>query len=467
MNNKSIAKNISYSLISQVISLAVSFLLNLIVPRFISEYNYAYWQSYVLYIGYVGILHFGIIDGLVLRYSQFDYDEINHQSVRSQFYLLIIIDIVFCFSIILFLRNIIKGVAGKIMVFVAVGIVTKNIATYSYYLLQITNRIKKYALIIILNRVAYGLIVVCLLVLKVDDYVFICIADLFCDLITICYAFSCSKALYIGKALPFRDTLKETSESIKAGIFVLVANWSSNLIIGSGKMIVQWHWDNLLFGKLSFAFSLSNIFLSFVTAISVVLFPSIKRMDVGLLPGLYKRIRDAISPILFSVLIFYFPGCLILDLWLPKYHNSLGYLGILLPMIIFTTKVNLLTNNYLKAYRKEKNLLSINLGCVVIGVILYLISALLFDSIVCLLVSVVFVLITRSIISEIVIMKIIKINLTKEFLIELLMTGVFIFCAILKEQLLGFLFYFSALIVYFILNKKSISATIGMIRKSR
>ena len=62
-----VKNGIVFSLFAQLISLAVSFLLNLIVPKFIDEYQYSYWQTYMLYIAYVGILHFGLLDGIVLR----------------------------------------------------------------------------------------------------------------------------------------------------------------------------------------------------------------------------------------------------------------------------------------------------------------------------------------------------------------------------------------------------------------
>ena len=137
------------------------------------------------------------------------------------------------------------------------------------------------------------------------------------------------------------------------------------LLIGSAKMIVQWRWDELVFGKVSFAFSVSNLFLAFVTAISVVLFPSLKRMNQEDLPAVYKKIRGAVSPLLFFAMLFYFPGCVILRAWLPRYAESLRYLGILLPIIVFASKVSLLTNNYLKAYRKENLMLKINVFSIV------------------------------------------------------------------------------------------------------
>ena len=45
-----IKKNIGLSIIAQIISLAVSFVMNLILPKFISEYQYALWQTYAFWI---------------------------------------------------------------------------------------------------------------------------------------------------------------------------------------------------------------------------------------------------------------------------------------------------------------------------------------------------------------------------------------------------------------------------------
>jgi O-antigen/teichoic acid export membrane protein len=81
ITGKSVAKNISLSVLVQAISLIVSFVLNLIVPKFIDEYQYSYWQTFLLYAQYVGILHFGLLDGIVLRYSQYDYDELDKKVV--------------------------------------------------------------------------------------------------------------------------------------------------------------------------------------------------------------------------------------------------------------------------------------------------------------------------------------------------------------------------------------------------
>ena len=95
ITQKKIAKNVFISIATQLISLAVTFVLYLIVPKLIDELQYSYWQTYVLYSANVTILHFGLIDGIVLRYSQYDFEELDKPRLRSQFYILTLITTLF------------------------------------------------------------------------------------------------------------------------------------------------------------------------------------------------------------------------------------------------------------------------------------------------------------------------------------------------------------------------------------
>ena len=61
------AKDASFAVMSQLISLLSGLVLSFILPKYISVANYGYWQLFILYTGYVGFLHFGFNDGLYLN----------------------------------------------------------------------------------------------------------------------------------------------------------------------------------------------------------------------------------------------------------------------------------------------------------------------------------------------------------------------------------------------------------------
>lgn len=463
----SIKTNVLLSLFVQVISLMVSFILNLIVPKFIPELSYAHWQTFVLYSGYVGVLHFGLLDGLVLRYSQYDYDQLDKTRVRSQYYALLVGNAFITFTTMLFVSIFVGGVNKLIFILVAVSVLSRNLFTYTSYIFQITNRIKIYAKIVIAQRMFFGLFTVVLLLLHVENFYMYCIADMCGDLVGILLGFIYSRELYIGKSLKLNETLRELKKNVSSGCMLLVANWSSLLLISGAKMIIQWHWGDLAFGKVSFSFSITNLFLAFVTAISVVLFPQLKRMDKDKLPQLYVTIRNAITPVLFISLLTYYPGSIVLARWLPKYKESLEYLGIMLPIIIYASKVSLLTNNYLKAYREEKKMLLVNIVSVALSMSAFIISSYVLDNMNLMLYFIVFFIMFRSIGSEMIVAKIININLWKDFFIEALMTMAFILCASHMSFYMGCLVYAALLVVYLFIYKDSLKQFINLKPKKR
>lgn len=466
IGTKKLTKNLILSISAQIISLVTSFVLGFIVPKFIDEYQYSYWQTFVLYVSYAGVLHFGLLDGLVLRYSQYDYDELDKARIRSQFQFLLFFTTLCCIGTCFVSSLFTEGVNWQIFVLVSIGIITKNIFGYTSYTYQMTNRIKQYAFLVIAQRLAYAVFVAVLLLLGVQDFYWYCIAELFGDMVGITIGFINNKGLYFGRSLPIKETLKEVWVNVSCGIMLMIANFSSSLLVGGAKMVIQWRWDTLIFGKVSFAFSVSNLFLTFVTAISVVLFPSLKRMKEEELPQLYGKIRGAISPLLLFVIIFYFPGCWILEKWLPAYSASLVYLGILLPLIIFSSKVSLLTNNYLKAYRKEKLMLIINVASVAIGLLAYLFGAYVLNSLEFILYATVFVIMGRSVASEIAVMKIIGKNGWFDFIAEFLMTLIFMLSVQFLSRWWACLVYGCALLVYGIIYRKSIVALFRSVTSS-
>lgn len=463
-----LASNIALSIAAQIISLLVSFILNLIVPKLIDEYQYSYWQTFILYLSYTGVFHFGLLDGIALRYSQYDYDQLDKPRLRSQFRLLL-----FTTSAVTFIMTVISLLACKnetqvLLILFALAIIIDNQFSYTSYSFQITNRIKHYVAMTLCYRLIHVLIVIMLLLCGVSDFYWYCISDLLGKACSIGIFSLFNKELYCGRAIKFKEALKEYKTNILCGIAIMISGFSASLLLGGAKMVIQWRWDELVFGKVSFAFSLSNIFLSFVTAVSIVLFPSLKRMNTSALPSLYKNIRNGMSPLLFFALLTYFPGCWILSVWLPKYSESLAYLGILLPIIIYLSKVSLLTNNYLKAYRKEKLLFAVNVCSAALGIILFVLSAYVFNNLILILCSVVFVVMLNSAVSEILVARIINTRLWKDIAIEFIMTVGFILCASLLSRWIGLGVYGCLVAAYCGLNYKEIKKLcLKFIRKKR
>lgn len=423
-------KNVMLTVSAQLVSFFVSAVLNLILPKYVSEIDYSNWQTFLLYLGYVPIFHFGFLDGLMLRYSQYDYNTLNKPLVQSQFRLFLGAEILFGLIGFALSFGVENGAYRQIVRFISFGIITMNVYAYASHLFQMTNRISKYVIFVMMMRLILGGGVVVALFCGANSFYNLCIVYFAASIFTILWGVSQNKELFWGTGKLADGTVTELKSNVTAGMMLLIANLSSIFFVGGAKMVVQWHYDPLLFGRVAFSFNLVNLFLTFITAASIAIFPSLKRIDTDHLPDFYVKIRRSMTPLLFVSLALYFPGYYVLKLWLPNYADSLVYLGVLMPMIVYESRVTLLTNNYLKTYRKERLMLLINLVSVAVAFALYLVSAYVLDSLFVLLACLVAVVIVRSVVSEIAVMRIINRCRYAPFGVELAFVVMFIFAVV-------------------------------------
>ena len=72
-----------------MISVVISALVTLVVPKLIGIEEYGYWQLYLFYSSYIGFLHFGWNDGIYLKYGGKEYNDLDKRLFFSQFYMLV------------------------------------------------------------------------------------------------------------------------------------------------------------------------------------------------------------------------------------------------------------------------------------------------------------------------------------------------------------------------------------------
>ena len=448
MKNNKLFFNIGISMFVQVVSLLTSLVVGLIVPKYIDILDYSHWQTYILYSSYISIFQFGLIDGFILKYSKYDYDELDKEEIRSQLQIFLSFLSIISISTIIVSVFFLDGVRKTLAILLAISIVVKNHYFYSSTICQITYRIDKYSKITILQRASYLIGVVILLLFNVKGFYWFCIADIVGDILSGILAIKYNKELTIGKIKNIKSTFKDIGDNIKCGISLLLANYSTALIIGAAKMLAQFRWGDITFGKVSFGFSLTNLFLTFITAISIVLFPSLKRIDENELPDVYVKIRKISTSVMFLALSFYYPVALFINAWIPEYSESIRYMLYLLPLVVFVTRTNLLTNNYLKIFRREKQMLAINITFALLGVGLYSMFAFVVESLIGILISVVIVEIMKFFVSEIVVCKDINRKTIISILLEIVLCGVFYFTMLCLEPLFATIAYLSACMIY-------------------
>lgn len=466
MKLKELFRNFSYTIISNFISLAISTLAVLIVPKFIGIDQYGYWQLYIFYTTYVGALHFGWLDGIYLRYGGYRYDKLDKSSLYSQFiqFLLmqtIIAGIITFFGLFIGDRN-----QSYILFTTAIAMLFINLSQFFLYILQDTNRIREYAIITTIARVVYFIMVLMLLLFKVQNFKWFIISDLIGRFFALIYSIYCCRDIIFQKFSIFRWDFIETWKNLTIGIKLLVANFAGTLIIGIVRYGIQYFWSINIFGKLSLTLNISNLLMTFVNAIGLVLYPALRRMDKDKLRGFYLGIREVLNSILFLGLFLYYPISVILPIWLPKYEDSLSYMAILFPMCVYSGKFALLIVTFMKTFRFEKELLMVNITSVIFSFITTFFSAKIFHNLVVLVFSIVLILWFQSGLGEYILGRKLKLNTLGRIFPESVVIVVFMLSNWYLNFWIGLLSYLIIYISYLGYNAKNIRRGVLQLRKS-
>ncbi|MEZ0482152.1 hypothetical protein [Planococcus sp. SSTMD024] len=453
--------NFSYAIISNIVSLIASTLAVLLVPKLIGIEAYGYWQLYIFYTTYVGFMHLGWNDGIYLRYGGEQYEKLNKPLFFSQFYMLAVTQIVIAL-IISFFSIFIFQLEDKVYILqmTSACLVIVNLSNMLIFILQSTNRIKEYALVTIIGKVTYlVLLVVLLLMIGVTDFKLLIMADLIAKTILLsCVIYLCRDFIFLNIS-SFYFNFKETFENISVGIKLMLANIASLLVVGVVRFGIERSWDVSSFGKVSLTLSLSNFILVFINTLGIVLFPILRRADVGKLPLIYMSMRDLLMILLLAILIFYYPLQVILSMWLPEYSDSLKYMAFLLPICIYEGKVSLLINTYLKTLREEKSMLNINIISLILSSIFTFFTTIVMKSLDLAVLSIIIVLIIRCIFAEVILSKKLGISVYKDISLEFILTSMFIITAWYLNSWWVMILYGATYIIYLVIKSKDLKYT--------
>lgn len=467
MNNKvkKFIRNFSYTLTSNLVSMSISTLVVMIVPKLIGVKEYGYWQLYLFYSSYIGFLHFGWNDGIYLRYGGKEYKKLDKKLFFSQFYMLSISQLVIAViisSVSFIFINDVNIVF--ILQMTALCLVITNVRCMLIYILQCTNRIKEYVQITIIGRVLYCCLMVLFLIVGVREYKLMIIADLIGRFISLLYAIYCCRDIAINKISLFYFNFKETINNISVGIKLMFSNIASMLIIGCVRFGIERSWDVKIFGKVSLTLSISNLMMLFINAVGIIMFPILRRTDEKKLPSIYITMRDFLMVIMLGVIIVYYPIKVVLLGWLPKYSDSLMYMALVFPICVFEGKMALLINTYLKTLRKEKMMLKINLVALTLSVIITFVNVVLLKNLNLAILSIVFLLAFRCALAEMYLSRVLKISLYKDIILELMMVLIFILTGWFINSWVTVLVYGIAYVIYLVIKRKDISNTIKSVK---
>lgn len=468
MENKFVEfiKNFFRALSANVLRIVFTFVLTLLFPKILTESEYGFWQLYLFYVTYASYSSLGWCEGIYLKYGGMEYDQLDKKSIAGQVWTLTVYEVIF---------NVLVGIA--VCAFVAdpmkkyvlcMALISAALDIVRYILqnvLQCTNRIKEYARIVSLERILFFGLSILFVVLGARDFKVFIYSELIARTLSLVYALFVCHDVVFTKLPSLKEITAEAKYLLNCGFKLLAASLASQLIIGVVRFAVEQEWGTVVFGKISLTLSMSNMLITCISAVSVVLFPVLKRMDEQRLKDVYAVMRIVLTVPVFGVLLIYVPTKMALSMWLPQYAESLKYLAVLFPICIYEIRSSVLINTYFKAYRKENYILIVNLLSVGLSLILSLITVGLLKSLDLTVLIIVVLMVVKCLISEILLKPLVETSVLKNLIQEVILTVVFVASSWYIADFKATAIYAVVYMGYLLLNKKEIGQNIQQMKQ--
>lgn len=357
-----IKKGILYVFFANLINLIISLAKGFLLPKFISIESYANIQTYLLYVSYVGLLHFGYLDGLYLKYGGKEFESIGENEINicriNTFILQILITIP---------TIAVAGIINNYIVLLfAISILPLNMMTLYKNLFQATGQFKRYSKILNFSSIISFLGTMFLLFfIKTDNALLYIIVLILSDyMVWLILEYKISKEFKIK--FKFVCSIKHFCEYTKNGIILMLGNFSSVIMTGIDRWFVKFALSTAEFAYYSFAVRIENLLTVFITPIVTTMYNYLCKNDE-------KEKIIKIKNICLIVGIFIigsaFPVKFVLEHFLQKYEDVKGVLFILFSIQVFYLIIKGVYVNLYKVRGKQKIYFRQLLAIILIGVI--------------------------------------------------------------------------------------------------
>ena len=446
-------RNIIYAYSAQAIVLIISFVFTLILPKILGVAGFGYWQLFIMYTGYLGFFYLGLNDGYYLKNGGKAYKDLDYSKLKSQVVFSFLIHFALAISIIVVLSAINIDPNKKfILILVALYLPFFNMKGFLDQSFQAVNRVKIHSISTILERVLMLVGIILLSSFSIDNYKIYIVIYVLTALIALLYIIFSGKEIVKAPFLSLNETKKEGVDNIKLGFPLMMSAIIGMFIMGTSRQIIEIRWGIEVFSVISLSISLMSFFLVFVTKSGLVLFPSLRTLSSEKQKKWYFNIREIINIVIPLALLSYLPLAILINYWLPNYYETIYYLGILLPLIIFETKTTVLGTTFMKVFKMQKKLLLVNIGVLVTNIIVSSIFAFYFNNLNLVILSILISICLRSLIMEIIISKKFKFPLTYKTLIIILISIIFIITNYFFDIYINFLITFAITSIYLLTN---------------
>ena len=349
-------KNIFMVVSSNVLTILVALFMGFILPKKMSIEGYAYYRVYMLYIAYAGFFHFGLVNGIYLKYGNLDVEQLPKKVFRTYSYAMALLQalVVAGLSIALFLSGFFMETDKVIaFAFVIINIPLINIKWFYSSINQFTKRFVIDSYVTYLQNALNLVLVSAALLCGWYDYKLILVLLTVCNFVSMVIPMCQNRQILWGERAPLAQT--GILPLIKSGFFLMLSEFIGIIILGIDSMFVDNLFSQTDFAMYSFAVSVITGIYTLIGVISNLVYPYLVRVSEDKFAEYYTLMSNMLVIVaVFSMLAFYVVKFIILQ-WLDKFTPSIPIIEILFGTIVFRTLITLVCGNYFKVLKLIKS----------------------------------------------------------------------------------------------------------------
>ena len=288
---------------AQMIVMLFSVAMSLFVPKILGITAFSFWQLFIFYASYTGCLHLGLNDGIYLKMGGKVLSADQKKSISSQLWLSMLIQL---FVVILIFMCLFFTTENQsridVYAYVALYALVNNIFNYCGSTLQSTNKIKGYAVCLMIDKIVAIAIIVALVVCKVQDFRWYVVAYLFGRLLATILLLVKFRDIFLNSFSIGQNVIRAIVSNIKVGYNLMIANIIGSFILGVGRFVIDINYPIEVFGIISFSFTLTGFILSLISQVGNSVFPVLATKDIEfhktVFPNL-ERLMECLLPLSF------------------------------------------------------------------------------------------------------------------------------------------------------------------------
>lgn len=326
-----------------------------VLPKIISLYDYGFYKVFTLYFNYIGVLSFGIIDGIVLKYGKYDYQELERKRFRSFFAWYLIVNTFFTVALLIVSLFVANLDYSFVLLLLCANILPVNCTGYFQQISQITQRFKEFSVRKIVHSVLnIAFILVLYLFYKFEfsniTYKIYLIGVLVINVLLNLWYIVTYRDIIFGEKESLGSSIKEVLSLMKIGFPLLLSNLCTTFLLSLDRQFVSILFSIEEYAVYGFAYSMLSLLTVATSSIATVIYPLFKRMDKEVLISNYSNINACVMVFSFVIVLVFYPLCYFINWYLPLYFNSLEIFRIILPGIAISTVVTVVLHNYYKVF---------------------------------------------------------------------------------------------------------------------